>query len=101
MIQLVEIVEASVPTNNPKDRYSVREIYVSPEHIIMVREDRSTNASLLENSSNPHISAGMKFSRITINKGSAGQDVVVLGSVDMIYEKIESSKIKSKQLLRG
>jgi len=43
----------------------------------------------------------MKFSRITINKGSAGQDVVVLGSVDMIYEKIESSKIKTKQLLRG
>lgn len=100
MIQLVEIVEASVPTNNPKDRYSVREIYVSPEHIIMVREDRSTNTNLLEGSS-PQIPIGMKFSRITINKGSAGQDVVVLGSVDMIYEKIESSKIKSKQLLRG
>lgn len=99
MIQLVEIVEASVPTH-PKDRYSVREIYVSPEHIIMVREDRSTNTSLLEGS-NPQIPAGMKLSRITINKGSAGLDVVVLGSVEMIYEKIESCKIKSKQLLRG
>lgn len=99
MIQLVEIVEASVPTH-PKDRYSVREIYISPEHIIMVREDRSTNVNLFEGS-NPNIPAGMKFSRITINKGSAGQDVVVLGLVDMIYEKIESSKIKTKQLLRG
>jgi hypothetical protein len=47
MIQLVEIVEASVPTN-PAERYSVREIYVSPEHIIMVREDRSTQMNILE-----------------------------------------------------
>lgn len=99
MIQLVEVVEASVPTN-PTERYSVREIYVSPEHIIMVREDRTVRSNIIENS-NPQIPAGMKLSRVTINKGSLGQDIVVLGTVDMIYEKIESSKIKSKQLLRG
>jgi hypothetical protein len=98
MIQLVEIVEASVPTN-PAERYSVREIYVSPEHIIMVREDRSTQMNILEASINTQTSAGMKLSRITINKGSAGQDIVVLGSVDMIHEKIQKSL--SKKLLKG
>jgi hypothetical protein len=101
MIQLVELVETSV-TTNPRDKYVLREIYLNPEHIIMVREDRNTQRAIHESKLDyPEIPANMKFTKLTINKGSIGQDVTVLGSVEMIYEKIESFKVKNKQILRG
>ena len=99
MIQLVEIVEA--PTYaNVKDRFHVREVFVSPEHIVMIREDRNIARVLSEsNATIPGIDANMKYTKITINRGTTGQDIVVLGSSEMVYEKVYNSR--SKQLLRG
>lgn len=100
MIQLVEIVEAPIATNI-QDKFHVRQIYVSPEHIVMVREDNLISRTLKENNIvMPGISSNtMQFAKLTINRGTTGQDITVLGSVEMIYEKINSSR--SKQLLRG
>ncbi|NDB86376.1 MAG: hypothetical protein EB127_27315 [Alphaproteobacteria bacterium] len=99
MVQFVEIVEESYPTK-PENRFKVREIYVSPEHIIMVREDANVQRTLSEGlASIPGLSKNAKFSKLTINRGSQGQDIIVAGSVDAIYEKINN--IRSKQLLRG
>ena len=99
MIQLVEIVEA--PTYaNVKDRFHVREVFVSPEHIVMIREDRNIARVLSEsNATISGIDANMKYTKITINRGTTGQDIVVLGSSEMVYEKVYNSR--SKQLLRG
>ena len=99
MIQLVEVIEAPLSTNND-NRFSVRQIYVNPEHIIMVREDSNLSRILTENNIRlPGMTNHMQFCKLTINRGTTGQDVSVLGSVEMIYEKINSSR--SKQLLRG
>jgi len=99
MIQLVELVEAPI-SSSTRAKFSVREIYISPEHIVMAREDNHTEHVLREsNEKHPKIPANMKFTKLTINKGTTGQDIIVLGSIDMIYEKIHSSR--SKQLLRG
>jgi hypothetical protein len=104
MIQLLEVAENPYPagTNN---KYYVREIYLSPEHIIMVREDGNMKRLLAESTYSPQADAlmgkEMRFSKLTINRGSAGQDVTVVGSVEVIYSKIEESKIKTKKILRG
>lgn len=101
MIQLVEVVEATIPTRQ-NERFQLREIYISPEHVIMVREDRSTEQAIRESANKfPDIPQSMKFTKLTINRGTTGHEIIVLGSADMIFEKIESSKIKAKQLLRG
>lgn len=101
MIQLVEVVEATIPTRQ-NERFHLREIYISPEHVIMVREDRGTEQTIRESANKyPDIPQGMKFTKLTINRGTTGHDIVVLGSADMIFEKIESAKIRAKQLLRG
>jgi len=102
MIQLVEVVENTIPTRQ-NERFQLREVYISPEHIIMVREERASEQAIRESVKNKHldIPTGMKFTKLTINRGTTGHDILVLGSVDMIYEKIESAKIKNKQLLRG
>lgn len=99
MVQLVEIVEAPSYAN-VKDRFHIREIFVSPEHIVMIREERNIARILSESSvAIPGIDANMKYTKITINRGSSGQDIIVLGSSEMIYEKVYNSR--SKQLLRG
>lgn len=101
MIQLVEIVENTLPTR-PTDRYTLREIYISPEHVIMVRDDNTTLRNLVEAKDIlPDLSRSVGFSRVTVNKGTTGHEIIVVGSVSTIYEKIETSKIRTKQLLRG
>ena len=101
MIQLIEIVENNIATR-PVDRYSVREIYVSPEHVIMVREDSSTSKALLEATDIlPDLQRSVGFSKITINRGTSGQEIIVVGNVSSIYEKIQTAKLRTKQLLRG
>lgn len=99
MVQFVEIVEESYPTK-PENRFKIREIYISPEHIVMVREDSNTQRTLSEGLGViPGLSPNAKFSKLTINRGTQGQDVIVAGSVDAVYEKINN--VRSKQLLRG
>jgi hypothetical protein len=99
MIQLVEIVEAPIASNQD-DRFRIRQIYVSPEHIVMVREDNNISRVLTENNIRlPGTTGTMQFTKLTINRGTTGHDITVLGSVEMIYEKINTSR--SKQLLRG
>lgn len=101
MIQLIEIVENNIATR-PIDRYSVREIYVSPEHVIMVREDPSTYRTLTEAKDIlPDLERSVGFSKVTINRGTSGQEIIVVGTVSSIYEKIQGAKFKTKQLLRG
>ena len=101
MIQLVEIVENNVATR-ATDKFSLREIYISPEHIIMVRDDPSTYRTLTEKIDVlPGLQRSVGFCKVTINRGTTGHEIVVVGSVSSIYEKIEGAKVRSKQLLRG
>jgi hypothetical protein len=40
----------------------------------------------------------MQFSRITVRGGSGNYEITVMGSSDMVYEKIQTS---TKTLLKG
>jgi hypothetical protein len=99
MVQFIEVIEESYPTK-PENRFKVREIYISPEHIVMVREDSNIQRTLSEGLGIiPGLSSNAKFSKLTVNRGTQGQDIVVAGSVEVVYEKINN--VRSKQLLRG
>jgi len=99
MVQFIEVLEESYPTK-PESRFKVREIYISPEHIVMVREDSNIQRTLSEGLAViPGLSPTAKFSKLTVNRGTQGQDIVVAGSVEAVYEKINN--VRSKQLLRG
>ena len=101
MIQLIEIVENLVPSKGG-DRFFLREVYISPEHIIMVRQDTAVQTFLTESKDTlPDLSRNVGFCKVSINKGTTGQEIIVVGTVNSIYEKIEAFKYKNKQLLRG
>tara|TARA_R110002020_G_C15815855_1_gene732644 strand:- start:209 stop:514 length:306 start_codon:yes stop_codon:yes gene_type:complete len=82
--------------------FMLREIFVNPEHVIMIREERR----LQELNERGMLAAGLdpnhRFSKLTINRGQAGTDIVVVGAPDTIKAELNLRPVsKKKQILRG
>lgn len=80
-----------------KDNYTLREVFVNPEHVVMIREearmqDLNEQGRLPEDLNNNH-----RFTKLTINRGQTGTEIVVVGAPDMI----ERSLNQNKKLIRG
>tara|TARA_R100000315_G_C5202642_1_gene119376 strand:- start:593 stop:829 length:237 start_codon:yes stop_codon:yes gene_type:complete len=77
--------------------YSLREIFINPEHVVMIREEKR----MKELNESGKVASGLnqnhKFSKLTINRGQAGTEIVVVGSPEIV----ESTLKAGKQLLRG
>ncbi len=94
MVRLTEIINDSNMRN-----FSVRSVYLNPSHVVMVREEPYYNGLMKEGRfTSLNIDPNMDFTRITVRGGTGNYDVVVLGSSEMVYEKINST---TKSLLKG
>jgi hypothetical protein len=95
LVKLTEVCNNGAVTTNK--HYSLREIFVNPEHVIMIREEKR----MKELNERGKVATGLdnahQFSKLTINRGQSGTEIVVVGSP----ETIESTLNKGKQLLRG
>ena len=95
LVKLTEVCSNGAVTTNKL--YSLREIFVNPEHVIMIREEKR----MKELNENGKVAAGLdqnhQFSKLTINRGQAGTEIVVVGSPEVV----ETTLKKNKQLLRG
>ncbi len=95
LVKLTEVCNNGAVTTNKS--YSLREIFINPEHVVMIREERR----MKELNENGRVATGLdkahQFSKLTINRGQAGTEIVVVGSPEVI----ESTLKKGKQLLRG
>jgi hypothetical protein len=90
MIRFTEVIErrGGHITNNASspENYEMRDVYINPEHIVMVRED--THCSFVR---------GSKHTKLVINRGSSTYETTVVGSVSEIYESINTRR----SLLKG
>ena len=103
---LVRLIEINLENNaftkisesnlGPKD-YALKEIYVNPEHVIMMRENRKMSSKISGCGISKELHPGQEFTTIRINSGHSGVDVTVVGSLSAIQEKLNTSK----QLLKG
>jgi hypothetical protein len=94
MIRLTEIVEENMVTY-----FNVRSVFVNPSHVVMVRDDSRIRGLLVEGKlSHLGVDPNMQFSRITVRGGSGNYEITVMGSSEMVYEKIQTS---TKTLLKG
>ena len=94
LVKLTEIHQNTTLTT--KSEYSLREVFVNPEHVIMIREE-SRMQQLNEQGRLPeNLSNGHRFTKLTINRGHTGTEIVVVGAPDIV----ERSLNQSKQLLR-
>ena len=77
LVKLTEVCGTGAVTTGR--RYSLREVFVNPEHVVMVREEHqmknlNERGMLTEGLNKDH-----RFSKITIDKGTTGTEIVVIG----------------------
>tara|TARA_R100001377_G_scaffold18569_1_gene9585 strand:- start:3010 stop:3300 length:291 start_codon:yes stop_codon:yes gene_type:complete len=95
LIKLTEVCGTGVVAAGRK--YSLREVFVNPEHVVMVREDHQIR-SLNENGLiTEELDKGHRFSKVVIDKGSAGSEIVVIGD-PLTVEKLLNTR---NYVLRG
>ena len=79
-------------------RYKLREVYINSEHVILMREDDYSHELLNEDKLPAGLDRRQRFTRISLQKGSAGQEIVVVGTPEMVEQKLFSI---NKNILRG
>lgn len=95
LIRLTEVHHNSTLTTNSE--YTLREVFVNPEHVVMIREEVRMK-SLHENGHLPNnLDNAHRFTKLTINRGHTGTEIVVVGAPDIIEQTLNNNK----QLLRG
>jgi hypothetical protein len=92
MIKLMEICELINASNSFKQKFTLREIYINPKHVVSLREETNYQQKLIEGELPRNLDDRQQFTRLVINRGQTGLEVVVIGSPDVVYEKIKGGK---------
>ena len=96
LVRLTEVCRNNALTTQQND-YTLREVFVNPEHVIMIREE----ARLREINNQVPLTEGLKqdhqFTKLTINRGHTGTEIVVVGAPDIVERSLNTNR----QLLRG
>lgn len=96
LVRLTEVCRNNTLTTR-QDDYTLREVFVNPEHVVMIREE----ARLKELNEQIPLTEGLRaehrFTKLTINRGHTGTEIVVVGAPDTVEQHLNSNK----QLLRG
>jgi len=95
LVKLTEVCNNGAVTTN--QIYSLREIFVNPEHVIMIREERRMKELNERGKVATDLDMTHQFSKLTINRGHTGTEIVVVGSPEVI----ENTLNNTRQLLRG
>jgi len=95
LVRLTEVCNTGAVTNNAQ--YSLREVYVNPEHVVMVREEQRLKQINEQNSVIEGLDSSHRFSKLVIDRGNTGTEIVVVGAPDVI----ETILKRQKQVLKG
>lgn len=95
LVKLTEICHNNTLTT--QQDYTLREVFVNPEHVVMIREEAHMQRLNEEGHLPDQLHAAHKFTKLTINRGHTGTEIVVVGSPDIIENTLNTQK----QLLRG
>ena len=96
LVKLTEIKQNNTLTSSKKE-YSLQDIFVNPEHVVMIREDARLNQINESNALLPGMDKKHRFTKLTINRGQTGTEIVVVGSPQVIEEKLN----QTKNVIRG
>ena len=95
VVKLVEVCKSN--EYGVSNKYALREIFINPEHVVCLRSDDVTQQRLQENKLPQELDDRQEFTRIQLNRGHNGLDVVVVGAPSIVEQKLQASR----QLLRG
>ncbi len=92
LVRLTEAVE-----DNFSRSWVLKEVSVNPRHVVAVRPDHSALKALQENRMPSGLSQATEFTRVYLDTGGAGLSVLVVGSQDIIEDKLRTNR----DLLKG
>jgi hypothetical protein len=96
---LVKLTEVCLNgTYTTTQEYMLREVFVNPEHVVMIREEKRIQQINEKGGIDSGLNADHSFSKLTINRGQTGTEIVVVGSPEIVETQLNKTK---KQLLRG
>ena len=97
IVKLVEVFENKKFTQEAK-RYSVREVFVNPDHVVCLRSEPNYGKLLQEGVLPEGLDNRQEFTRVHMSRGQLGLDIIVVGSPSSIEDKLGRTQ---KQVLRG
>ncbi len=95
-IKLVELYEQ--PTQMSDNKWTLREVVVNPDYVVCLRPDARATTLLKEGILPDGLDTRQEFTKIQMSRGASGLDIVVVGGIAMIENKLN---IPSQQLLKG
>lgn len=95
LVKLTEVCHNSTLTT--QQDYTLREIFVNPEHVVMIREEARMRQLNEQGALPADLADTHQFTKLTINRGHTGTEIVVVGAPSII----ESTLNQQKTLLRG
>tara|TARA_B100002019_G_scaffold282305_1_gene287399 strand:- start:141 stop:443 length:303 start_codon:yes stop_codon:yes gene_type:complete len=78
--------------------YSLREIYINPQHVICLRSEDGLEKMLQEGRLIDGLDKRQRLTRVSVSNNSYEEDIIVIGSIDEVYKKLNT---EAKSLLRG
>ena len=102
VVKFTEVYETTnVHTKNATRKYSLREVFINPGQVVCIRTDPGFKEKLSEGILPGGLDKRQEFSRIYLNRGQVGLDVVVVGSPGQIEKRLNHD-LKSKHgLIKG
>jgi len=95
LVRLTEVCHNATLTT--KQEYTLKEVYVNPEHVIMIREEQRIQKLNEQGRLNENLDPSHRFTKLTINRGHTGTDIIVVGAP----QAIEKTLNENKKLLKG
>ena len=99
MIKFIEVRENNKYTGHGQggSSYYLREVYINPQHVVCIREDKDAKRFLQEGLMPTDLDRKQDFTRIQLNRGQNGIDITVIGTPGMVETQLNTGK----QLLKG
>jgi hypothetical protein len=95
LVKLTEVCHNNTLTT--QQDYTLREVFVNPEHVVMIREEARMRQLNEQGVLPADLDASHQFTKLTINRGHTGTEIVVVGAPSII----ETTLNQNKTLLRG
>jgi hypothetical protein len=78
--------------------YTLREVYINPEHVVMIREEARMQQLNEDGVLPAELHSAHQFTKLTINRGHTGTEIIVVGSPSIIETSLTHT---SKKLIKG
>tara|TARA_R110000796_G_scaffold126585_1_gene241416 strand:- start:1785 stop:2081 length:297 start_codon:yes stop_codon:yes gene_type:complete len=98
MVQLIEVFNEVSSAMRGTSKYTLREIYINPKHVVAIRPDTRMNTVLKEGLLPEGMDERQSFTKVFMDRGQTGIDIIVVGEAALVGKKLG---LYEKELLKG